>query len=717
MKSVLRIDAFEDRLTPSAAVDSAPEAYAWVLVNTLRQNPTAFANNLQGLVNGTVNAAFGLFKTDPVVTDLKGMIDRAAAPANYGASLSLMRATAPAGPLAWDDTLEARASSHNDWMRANGFAHTESDAPRSAIPGYSANDTAPPDTWGYSPGTYWSWGEDIGWAVGSLSATKAAYNSGAITLAGLLQRAAFLDTVGYMLELNSNSLGHLKNLLGRDGGTGGSLPTFNAIGMDIDSFEAPAAYEAQDGVPEAYISTHRFGLYRPNGSGGFVAGIAYQDTNVNGYFDPGEGSAVTVNIRDSAGNGVTDTLTAANFGAFSDFLPNGTYTVTATAAGAILASKTVTISNSNAWAELLVAGVGRPILTGPTGTPLTLRPAATWNTIDGATGYQVRIDDQAAGTTNIFPNSTTTGTNWSPPSDLVSGRGYRVYVRALRGTAPGPWAEPEDFIVGVPTKTGPTGTPTTLRPTLSWTGVAGATKYAVRIDDLSGQITNLFPNVTTTDASWAPPADLISGKTYAWTVRAVNTGGLGGWVPTGKFTVATPTPTAPANGVTALRPYFMWTPVAGTTAYAVTVNDVSAGKAGIFTAQVTGTTWAPPSDLVSGRIYSWQVRALNADGRGWWSPLATFTVGRAIPIGPGGDTAGPRPTFTWAGVTGAPQYQVRVNDLTTGQVSEFLPTVTDQSWTPGTDLKAGHTYRWWVRAVSNGGYGAWSVPKDFKVMV
>jgi len=91
MKTVLRVEEFEDRVVPTIAIDSAPEAYSWVLVNTLRQNPAAFANNLQGLVNGTVSSAFGLNSTDPVITDLKGMINAASFPANYAASLNLMR--------------------------------------------------------------------------------------------------------------------------------------------------------------------------------------------------------------------------------------------------------------------------------------------------------------------------------------------------------------------------------------------------------------------------------------------------------------------------------------------------------------------------------------------------------------------------------------------------------------------------------------------------
>ena len=59
MKTILRVPEFEDRLTPAAAISTGYDTYAWVLVNNLRANPTAFANNLQGLVNGTVSSAFG----------------------------------------------------------------------------------------------------------------------------------------------------------------------------------------------------------------------------------------------------------------------------------------------------------------------------------------------------------------------------------------------------------------------------------------------------------------------------------------------------------------------------------------------------------------------------------------------------------------------------------------------------------------------------------
>jgi hypothetical protein len=267
------------------------------------------------------------------------------------------------------------------------------------------------------------------------------------------------------------------------------------------------------------------------------------------------------------------------------------------------------------------------------------------------------MDDTTSATTNLFPTAAITATNWSPPTDLVSGHGYVVLVRALRGTVPGPWSSPHTISVSTPVATGPGTTAAGVRSALSWSAV----------------------------------------------------------------TIARPTPTGPATGVGAIRPAFTWTPVPGAIGYAIWVNDVSTGVNGLHTAQVSDTVWVPPTDLVSGRTYSWQVRALNANGLGAWTPLESFTVGKAVPIGPGGPEPVLRPTFTWAGLAGSTTYQVRVDDLTTGQTKRFLPLVSvNQAWTPPTDLVRGHSYRWWVRVVVPGPrgmwYGAWSSSKDFRIV-
>jgi hypothetical protein len=715
MKSVLRLEGFEDRIVPAVAIDSAYETYAWVLINTLRQNPAAFANNLQGLVNGTVNSAFGFAKTDPVITDLKAMINGAGVPANYAASLNLMRATTAAGPLAWDELLEDRAGSHNDWMKANGFAHTGTTGTRTVIPGFSVNNTAPADTWGYPTGRYSSWGENIGWAAGSARNTKTGYNSSAFGLAGLQEREAFLDTVAYMLELNSDSLGHLKNLLGRDAGSSVTLPSFNAIGMDEDLYEAPSQYEVHDGVPEAWVSTHRLGLYRPNGTGGFVTGIVFDDANGNRYYDAGEGSSVVVDVRDAGGNGFTDTLTPTHHGAFAEYVANGTYTVTISANGQTLGTRTVTVNNSNAWVELnATVPDPKPILNGPTGPQATLRPSVSWNAVTGATGYEVRTDDLTAHATNIFHNAAASGTSWAPPADLVSGRAYRVWVRATFGGSAGPWSDPRDFSVALPARSGPTGTVAGLRPTFSWTPIAGAT-YDLRIDDVSAARNNIFPGLTVAGTTWDATADLVSGRTYRWQVRARNADGWGAWGPAGTFVVGKPALTGPVGAVSDLRPTFSWTAIAGATAYEVRVRDVSANRSNIFPGvRVNGTSWTPPADLISGRSYSFVVRAVNAANLGAWSTAAAFRVDRPTPGGPTGDVNSLRPAFGWSAITGAASYQVVVTDLTTGR-RVYLESVSGTNWTPTNDLVTGHRYRWWVRALNAGGFGAWSVATNFRV--
>src|SRR4029078_174614 len=103
--------------------------------------------------------------------------------------------------------------------------------------------------------------------------------------------------------------GTLQNLPARDSGTAPTLPLFNAIGLDTDLFEAPG-YETLDGIGEAYLSTHRLGLFRPGNGCGFIGGIAFEDHNGNSYYDVGEGSNVTVDVRNPTGGGFTDTLTA-----------------------------------------------------------------------------------------------------------------------------------------------------------------------------------------------------------------------------------------------------------------------------------------------------------------------------------------------------------------------------------------------------------------------
>jgi hypothetical protein len=420
---------------------------------------------------------------------------------------------------------------------------------------------------------------------------------------------------------------HLAHLLAPDCGPDTGNPQYNAIGIDLDVFEGP--YEARDGFPEATLSTHRLGLYRPAGGGGFIAGLAYRDANGNGWFDAGEGIAAAISVSGPVSfTETTDRL--GSYGIYSHYVPNGTYTVTATAAdGTPLGTQTVTVQDHNAWFEYRAVGqtgvVSRATVTGPTGTA-GVRPTVTWASIPDALGYQIRLADRTTGRLNVFPGATTNGPPWTPPKDLIPGHSYQVVVRALFAYADGEWSPPWDFTVGTPRVTVPAGAVTTLRPTVSWTAVAGATAYVVRVDDLSTGRTNIFLGQRTTATTWTPPADLLSGRTYAVRVRAVNSLNQGVWGPAGTYSVARPTLTGPIGDVSGLRPSFSWTAIDGVTDYLIAVGDLTTGRTILNRQSTTGTSWSPPADLVAGHTYRWRVVARNALGVGLWTPAQTFYI-------------------------------------------------------------------------------------------
>ena len=721
MKTGLRLELLESREVPAAFPAAAHDAYAWALVNNLRQNPMAFADSLQGFVDNTVSMAFGYSSTDPVADDLRRMIQFASVPGNYSAALTLMRGTAGTGPLAWDEQLDTRAETHNEWMRTHSFEHTGQDlSTKYYLPGFNTGYSGgSPDVWGYAAGSYTSWGEDIGYGVGLASNSKASLSAGTLTLAAFEQREAFLDTVGYMIEINSSSLGHLKNLLGRDAGAASGLPNFNSIGMAIDLYEGPAAYEVQDGVPEAYVSTHRLGFADPAGGGGFVAGLAYDDVNGNGFYDVGEAIDARIDVRDAGGAGFTDDLTAANFGAFSGYVNNGSYTITATVGGAVVGTRTVSVLDGNGWAEFTLNSLPatKVSIDAAAGTVTDLRPVVSWGAITGATSYDIRVDNLTTKVTNIFPGATSGTTSWVPAADFVSGQSYRVIVRAELPSGPAAWSDPRDMAIATPTSAGPAGAVADVRPAFQWSVIDNATQYQVFLTDLTANKANIFPGTLVTTAAWTPGADLISGHQYRWTVRALNAAGLGAWSPWTPFTVSRPVLAGPTGTVADVRPSFSWSAVANATQYQVWVTDATAMKSNIFPGSLTtGTAWSPPADLVSGRSYRWVVRAMNATGAGDWSAVGTFTVGKPTLTSPANGVPDLRPTLSWTAVTNATRYQVCVSDLTTNRLN-VLPNsyTTDTTWVPTADLVSGRTYRWWVRALNSAGVGVWSVAGNFSI--
>jgi hypothetical protein len=618
-KKRLRLEVLEARDVPAATLEQPHEAFAWVLINELRRDPAGFADKLDGLRRGTVASAFGFSKSDPVVSDLRRLIQYSTWPGHYGQALRILRSASPVGPLGWDDVLEDRAGGHTQWMRTHSFEHTAQDLPRkSYVPGYNTGYRGgDADHWGYDANRYAWWGENIGYTYGLMTASKAAYQAGRFGRIGFEMRAAFVDTVSYVIEVNGPNMAHLHQLLAADTGQGEWMQ-YNAVGIDLDFFEGP--YEARDGVGEATLSTHRLGLYRPGGSGGFLTGVAFRDTNGNGEFDAGEGMAATLHV--SGPQSFTDSIDRlGSHGVYSRFVPNGTYSVSGTAAdGTSLGTRTVTVQNRNAWLEFSLSGPAatatRATITAPLGTA-GVRPTVTWAAVPDAVAYAVRLTNLTTGKASLFPGATAGGPSWVPPRDLVPGHVYRAVVRPLYAHRDGEWSPPGDFTVGTPSVSAPSST-STLRPAFSWSGIPGATAYELRIDDRTTGRVNILAGQRTTGTSWSAPLDLVSGRSYSIRVRAVNALNQGRWGQPVVFSIDRPTLHGPLGDVSSRRPTFSWSAIDGAR-YVLVIDDLTTGRNSLYRQSLMSTSWSPPADLIAGHTYRWRVVAVNANGVGIWT--------------------------------------------------------------------------------------------------
>ena len=294
-RRLARFEALESRELLST---SGYEAYAWSVVNEMRADPPAFADTLESIYRNNFSSAHGYSSSDPVWDDLREKINDGNT-SHFWAALELMRDQPRLGPLAWSSRLEGISDDHNDWMEDHAYAH-------SYFQGSSNYPTAGspfPSSWGDLNGINGdydvinssvlgsdfklSWGENIGWSTGAWRSSNAFGSSSA----AYRQRAAYLSTVGFMIEVNSSSLGHLKNLLSRDttlGNTFGltsaknkEIGVKNAIGIDFNWHGS------------GYLVTHTLSTHvyddTTGGNGGYVAGLIYSDSNGNGFYDVGEG--------------------------------------------------------------------------------------------------------------------------------------------------------------------------------------------------------------------------------------------------------------------------------------------------------------------------------------------------------------------------------------------------------------------------------------------
>jgi len=204
-----------------------------------------------------------------------------------------------------------------------------------------------------------------------------------------------------------------------------------------------------------------------------------------------------------------------------------------------------------------------PTIWGPVHATENAAPTFAWSFGNGATHYELELQD---GTSSVVQTQQFIGTNSLTLMDALEPGTYVSTVRAYNGTSLLGTDSRRFFVTTNSTGVqlfGPEGDITQTRPTFTWSGVDGATRYILWVNDDTRNINRriLQSNLQTT--SYTPDGSLLPGDYRAW-VRAYNGATpIGPWTFASVFTVnevtGVPTVTSPVPNSTNTLPTIAWT--------------------------------------------------------------------------------------------------------------------------------------------------------------
>jgi len=356
--------------------------------------------------------------------------------------------------------------------------------------------------------------------------------------------------------------------------------------------------------------------------------------------------------------------------------------------------------------------------------------APTVSANDTGLTYRVYQLDESVGQTQYAPFTSTTAATTASVT-LPDAGTYEYEVTAINGAGAGSPSTPAQAVVTVPPPaTAPAGLTAAASPdgtvALAWTPVAdgaGWISYHVSERDVTAGATTFTGAVTSAqDDDSATVTSLALGDEYQFEVAAVNSGGTG--PPSGPAT-AVPA-VAPPTGLTAVPQAnggveLDWSAPDASDWYWIYYCEQTAPSAGGcrgpaapgkdgYTRAVYPVTKGHSFDfggLTGGDAYSFYVTAIAPVGESAPSNVVTATV--APPPAPTGLTAvaddDSSVALSWTAPSPADWYWVWYRDDTASPDGAFTkyadpdtrPTFTDN------DLYVGHTYSFYVQAISQGG--------------
>lgn len=521
------------------------------------------------------------------------------------------------------------------------------------------------------------------------------------------------------------SSGHRENIM---------APAYEelGIGAKLGSFVAPqnlVTYQFTEMV------TQDFGRRNLDP---YITGVVYTDANNNNFYTIGEsirgGAISAVNV--STGAVFSDTIGVS--GAYGFVVPAGIYTVTATftlngvnqsfqkPGNVLVATDNVKVdfeTNSGVLVPLEISLASTITTLNENGATTTTTMTVTRN---GSPATSLTVNLASSDTTEItVPPSvvipagqlSATFTASAVNDGIIDG----IKMATITATASGfPVTDRSLSVTDRTYSTLPAGIQTvaTARPTFTWTAISNAATYEVFVNNVTTNQARVV-NVTGIAAtSYTTAVDLPIGTFNVW-VRGFTSAGLAGaWSPAAVWKLR-PTTTVLDSGRTEASGDFRidWNVIPGASTYDIWINRLTSSTSEYLrNTSVIGNSLSV-SNFDVGSYGIW-VRARNTAGDiVGWSPQAIIKVSFApAEITVIATDLTSAPSLTWLPVGGAAQYDVWIDNLTTG-----TPAFIRNSSVNGTTLELSGvpsaSYRAFVRGrdLPGGGFYLWSGAFDFEV--
>ena len=345
-----------------------------------------------------------------------------------------------------------------------------------------------------------------------------------------------------------------------------------------------------------------------------------------------------------------------------------------------------------------------PQATAPTGYITTVTPLFTWNSIAGASTYDLWILDQTETTTINMVGGLSQNT-YQQPVDMPLSPYVIYHYRVRSHTSTGIssiWSDPSSFMMyvasDVPTLLAPLAQSPIQHTVFSWAPSATAVNFELIL--MNADETEVLLDASgLKDTSYILPGDVAVsvGLVYHWKVRSLLASGANSvWSSVASFALfdanTVPDALMPIGYVSSTNVILEWSQVNNATSYNIQIVEPITGNT-IFTGSVYGDTrYALNSHMkvAQNLAYNWRIQAIVGGSPSVWSDMRSFKVTPTTYVGRIGQLkmttqyslSGTATSFSWQVLN-----LVGLNNLSYRVVLRSEPTVGMAStiWTGHTD--------------------------------